>query len=490
MGEIQPTEFDLIVVGTGFQEALIAGCAAKAGKTVLHLDQADYYGSHWASLSLDQFLQWAAQASSNSREQATVTPAPNDTPVVSSAPSTPVEGGSQQQTAATKEPAPEQPDGRAGAQDNADAQYATLPTSAAKDQTFAPVGSALSSGLYSNFSLERAAGADLDASRDYNIDLAPKVVYCCGPMIDLLLSCGAQNYLEFKLVQGSYMWREGKLRQVPCSRADVFKDRSLGPLDKRLLMRFLKNAGRRCIAIKTGPGQVLKCKALAAHADVLSGLLPGSASQAGSRVSRALCILDGSLQEGESSVMVAIPPRALGGSNPHAIRVLQLGAPTLVAPSNRYLLHLSTPSAAVTAAEDLRQAVETLVQPPPRALNPDNHPDTASSSGASPLTSLRPKALLVAYYKQSMPSLASLDQLPANVTCCSGPDHTAEIGSAVKGAAALYARLFPGDPDMLSQGALGTNAGDESDDEAVEALEGVLQGLSTRTGGSANGTTD
>lgn len=35
--------------------------AAKAGKTVLHLDQAGHYGSAWTSLTLDDFLIWAQQ---------------------------------------------------------------------------------------------------------------------------------------------------------------------------------------------------------------------------------------------------------------------------------------------------------------------------------------------------------------------------------------------------------------------------------------------
>ena len=38
----------------------------------------------------------------------------------------------------------------------------------------------------------------------------------------------------------SYVWRDGQYWQVPASRADVFKDTSLKPPEKRLLMRFLQ----------------------------------------------------------------------------------------------------------------------------------------------------------------------------------------------------------------------------------------------------------
>ncbi len=38
----------------------------------------------------------------------------------------------------------------------------------------------------------------------------------------------------------SYVWRDGQHWQVPASRADVFRDTSLKPPEKRLLMRFLQ----------------------------------------------------------------------------------------------------------------------------------------------------------------------------------------------------------------------------------------------------------
>ena len=41
----------------------------------------------------------------------------------------------------------------------------------------------------------------------------------------------------------SYLYTGGKLTSVPASRAAVFKDRSLRPLDKRLLTRFLMQLG-------------------------------------------------------------------------------------------------------------------------------------------------------------------------------------------------------------------------------------------------------
>ncbi|KAK9909013.1 hypothetical protein WJX75_006040 [Coccomyxa subellipsoidea] len=67
--EITPDEYDLIVIGTGLQESLIASAAAKQGKTVLHLDPANYYGSLWTSFQLDQFLDWCKSHGSDKIER-------------------------------------------------------------------------------------------------------------------------------------------------------------------------------------------------------------------------------------------------------------------------------------------------------------------------------------------------------------------------------------------------------------------------------------
>lgn len=51
-----PGEFDLVVVGTGFSESIIAAAASRVGKTVLHIDENEYYGGYWASFNLDTFM--------------------------------------------------------------------------------------------------------------------------------------------------------------------------------------------------------------------------------------------------------------------------------------------------------------------------------------------------------------------------------------------------------------------------------------------------
>ncbi|OQR92632.1 rab proteins geranylgeranyltransferase component A [Achlya hypogyna] len=54
------TKYDVVLVGTGIVESIVAGALARAGKKVLHLDTNDYYGSNYASLTFDQFQDWMA----------------------------------------------------------------------------------------------------------------------------------------------------------------------------------------------------------------------------------------------------------------------------------------------------------------------------------------------------------------------------------------------------------------------------------------------
>ncbi|KAI3925593.1 hypothetical protein MKW98_001447 [Papaver atlanticum] len=50
---IDPSVFDLIVVGTGLPESIIAANVSVAGKTILHVDANSFYGSSFSSLLLD-----------------------------------------------------------------------------------------------------------------------------------------------------------------------------------------------------------------------------------------------------------------------------------------------------------------------------------------------------------------------------------------------------------------------------------------------------
>lgn len=56
---IEPSTFDVIVVGTGLPESILAASVAASGKTVLHLDAYEGYLSPWASLYFSQIGDFA-----------------------------------------------------------------------------------------------------------------------------------------------------------------------------------------------------------------------------------------------------------------------------------------------------------------------------------------------------------------------------------------------------------------------------------------------
>ncbi|XWS58836.1 hypothetical protein CRYUN_Cryun08bG0068100 [Craigia yunnanensis] len=181
---IDPTTFDLIVIGTGLPESIVAAAASTASKSVLHLDPNPFYGSHFSSLSLTDFPSFLTSHS------------------LSTSPSP---------------------------QSNGHHNFTVL------DFATRPLYSSLDISSFSPHLLHQH-------SRKFNIDVAgPRVFFCADKSIDLMLKSGASQYLEFKSIDATFLGDDkGNLWSVPDSRAAIFKDKSLGLMEKNQLMRFFK----------------------------------------------------------------------------------------------------------------------------------------------------------------------------------------------------------------------------------------------------------
>ncbi|KAF9074695.1 GDP dissociation inhibitor-domain-containing protein [Rhodocollybia butyracea] len=82
----------------------------------------------------------------------------------------------------------------------------------------------------------------LPNGRQYSISLSPSVIPASGPLISSLISSGVSRYGGFRLVEQVFVYHPaipGKVKIVPGSKEDIFKDRSISLIDKRRLMRFL-----------------------------------------------------------------------------------------------------------------------------------------------------------------------------------------------------------------------------------------------------------
>lgn len=56
--EALPSEFDVVIEGTGLIQSLLAAALSRCGKTVLHLDRNPYYGEEWGTLMYRELRDW------------------------------------------------------------------------------------------------------------------------------------------------------------------------------------------------------------------------------------------------------------------------------------------------------------------------------------------------------------------------------------------------------------------------------------------------
>nr|XP_034492045.1 rab proteins geranylgeranyltransferase component A 2 isoform X2 [Marmota flaviventris] len=65
MADILPTEFDVVIIGTGLPESILAAACSRSGQRVLHIDSRSYYGGNWASFSFSGLLSWLQEYQQN-----------------------------------------------------------------------------------------------------------------------------------------------------------------------------------------------------------------------------------------------------------------------------------------------------------------------------------------------------------------------------------------------------------------------------------------
>ncbi|XP_063061665.1 rab proteins geranylgeranyltransferase component A 1 [Engraulis encrasicolus] len=68
-----PSEFDVVILGTGLTESIVASACSRVGQRVLHVDRRNYYSSKWAGFNFNSLLSWIeehkAQPGSQSKEE-------------------------------------------------------------------------------------------------------------------------------------------------------------------------------------------------------------------------------------------------------------------------------------------------------------------------------------------------------------------------------------------------------------------------------------
>lgn len=75
--------------------------------------------------------------------------------------------------------------------------------------------------------------------RDWNADLIPKFLMANGSLVKLLIHTGVTRYLEFKSVEGSYVYKGGKISKVPVDQKEALASDLMGMFEKRRFRNFL-----------------------------------------------------------------------------------------------------------------------------------------------------------------------------------------------------------------------------------------------------------
>ena len=87
-------------------------------------------------------------------------------------------------------------------------------------------------------------------NRDWNVDLIPKFVMAGGNLVDLLLVTNVSQYLEWKCIDGTfvYQWDKGGLfskakgviHKVPANDSEALKSDLMGLFEKNRCRKFFQ----------------------------------------------------------------------------------------------------------------------------------------------------------------------------------------------------------------------------------------------------------
>ncbi|XP_078544594.1 rab proteins geranylgeranyltransferase component A 1 isoform X1 [Lissotriton helveticus] len=285
MAESLPSDFDVIILGTGLPESIIAAACSRTGKSVLHLDSKSYYGGNWASFTFSGILSWLEE---QKQEDDNIIPSTswedqiletehtislnvknktvqNIEVVCYASPGSEdsvEEAGALQKHPVVSDSHTNEDDQNALKECQNDSNSEKQDTPLEEEQTSdskTPVDSislpnnevpldcensenlveATTEAPFSQLVRKITYADIIREGRKFNIDLVSTILYSRGSLIDLLIKSSVSRYVEFKNVTRILTFHEEKVEQVPCSRADVFNSKQLTMVEKRMLMKFL-----------------------------------------------------------------------------------------------------------------------------------------------------------------------------------------------------------------------------------------------------------
>lgn len=92
--------------------------------------------------------------------------------------------------------------------------------------------------LFERFRAGEKPPESLGSSRDYNVDMTPKFMMANGLLVRVLIRTDVTKYLNFKGVDGSYVFKQGKVYKVPATDAEALMSPLMSFFEKRRARSF------------------------------------------------------------------------------------------------------------------------------------------------------------------------------------------------------------------------------------------------------------
>ena len=84
------------------------------------------------------------------------------------------------------------------------------------------------------------APAQFGRDRDYNVDLIPKFAMASGEFVNILYHTDVTRYLEFRQIEGSFVYRDGRISKVPANQQEALLSPLMGLFEKRRAKSFFE----------------------------------------------------------------------------------------------------------------------------------------------------------------------------------------------------------------------------------------------------------
>lgn len=96
------------------------------------------------------------------------------------------------------------------------------------------------SQIYRKFRNDASPPAELGKDRDWNIDLIPKFAMASGDFTNILYHTDVTRYLEFRQVEGSFVYRDGYIAKVPSTQTEAASSSLMGFFEKFRARKFFE----------------------------------------------------------------------------------------------------------------------------------------------------------------------------------------------------------------------------------------------------------